>query len=114
MFSGRSQYSSLKPSVLGQGEEAKGGRTDCAAGRRSCVRGGVGGPGSSPWLPSASALKFLHERNISHLDLKPQNILLSSLEKPHLKLAGVSLWVQGCGLGAQEGAVTRVPLRALS
>ncbi|XP_036121047.1 serine/threonine-protein kinase ULK3 isoform X1 [Molossus molossus] len=35
----------------------------------------------------ASALKFLHERNISHLDLKPQNILLSSLEKPHLKLA---------------------------
>lgn len=36
---------------------------------------------------SASALQFLHERNISHLDLKPQNILLSSLEKPHLKLA---------------------------
>ncbi|XP_069837567.1 serine/threonine-protein kinase ULK3 [Dendropsophus ebraccatus] len=35
----------------------------------------------------ASALKFLHERNISHLDLKPQNILLSSLDKPHLKLA---------------------------
>ncbi|XP_040498922.1 serine/threonine-protein kinase ULK3 isoform X2 [Ursus maritimus] len=33
------------------------------------------------------ALQFLHERNISHLDLKPQNILLSSLEKPHLKLA---------------------------
>uniref|UniRef100_F7HTG4 non-specific serine/threonine protein kinase n=1 Tax=Macaca mulatta TaxID=9544 RepID=F7HTG4_MACMU len=35
----------------------------------------------------ASALQFLHERSISHLDLKPQNILLSSLEKPHLKLA---------------------------
>ncbi|XP_045442799.1 serine/threonine-protein kinase ULK3 isoform X6 [Pipistrellus kuhlii] len=35
----------------------------------------------------ASALQFLHQRNISHLDLKPQNILLSSLEKPHLKLA---------------------------
>ncbi|XP_035117750.1 serine/threonine-protein kinase ULK3 isoform X2 [Callithrix jacchus] len=35
----------------------------------------------------ASALQFLHERNISHLDLKPRNILLSSLEKPHLKLA---------------------------
>ncbi|XP_066198460.1 serine/threonine-protein kinase ULK3 isoform X1 [Saccopteryx leptura] len=35
----------------------------------------------------ASALQFLHERNISHLDLKPQNILLSTLEKPHLKLA---------------------------
>ncbi|VTJ65394.1 Hypothetical predicted protein [Marmota monax] len=39
----------------------------------------------------ASALQFLHERNISHLDLKPQNILLSSLEKPHLKLAGLNL-----------------------
>ncbi|XP_012313062.2 serine/threonine-protein kinase ULK3 isoform X2 [Aotus nancymaae] len=35
----------------------------------------------------ASALQFLHERNISHLDLKPRNILLSSLEKPQLKLA---------------------------
>lgn len=43
----------------------------------------------------ASALKFLHERNISHLDLKPQNILLSSLEKPHLKLAGLGLGQQG-------------------
>jgi serine/threonine-protein kinase ULK/ATG1 len=44
---------------------------------------------------SASALQFLHERNISHLDLKPQNILLSSLEKPHLKLAGLRLEQQG-------------------
>ncbi|XP_068131784.1 serine/threonine-protein kinase ULK3 isoform X2 [Hyperolius riggenbachi] len=35
----------------------------------------------------ASALKFLHEKNISHLDLKPQNILLSSVDRPHLKLA---------------------------
>uniref|UniRef100_H2ZWX1 Serine/threonine-protein kinase ULK3 n=1 Tax=Latimeria chalumnae TaxID=7897 RepID=H2ZWX1_LATCH len=35
----------------------------------------------------ASALLFLHERNISHLDLKPQNILLSSPDRPHLKLA---------------------------
>ncbi|XP_046506208.1 serine/threonine-protein kinase ULK3 isoform X4 [Equus quagga] len=42
------------------------------------------------WLVSScstSALQFLHQQNISHLDLKPQNILLSSLEKPHLKLA---------------------------
>lgn len=46
--------------------------------------------------PSASALQFLHERNISHLDLKPQNILLSSLERPHLKLAGLEQ--QGGGL----------------
>ncbi|XP_044135807.1 serine/threonine-protein kinase ULK3 isoform X1 [Bufo gargarizans] len=35
----------------------------------------------------ASALRFLYEKNISHLDLKPQNILLSSLDRPHLKLA---------------------------
>ncbi|XP_018106709.1 serine/threonine-protein kinase ULK3 isoform X2 [Xenopus laevis] len=35
----------------------------------------------------SSALKFLHEKNISHLDLKPQNILLSRLDRPHLKLA---------------------------
>ncbi|CAH2273397.1 serine threonine- kinase ULK3 [Pelobates cultripes] len=35
----------------------------------------------------ASALKCLYEKNISHLDLKPQNILLSSLDGPHLKLA---------------------------
>ncbi|KAH0619900.1 hypothetical protein JD844_014297 [Phrynosoma platyrhinos] len=39
-------------------------------------------------IPTACALKFLHDKNISHLDLKPQNILLSSLDKPHLKLAG--------------------------
>ncbi|NWX47727.1 ULK3 kinase, partial [Steatornis caripensis] len=35
----------------------------------------------------ACALKFLHDHNISHLDLKPQNILLSSPENPQLKLA---------------------------
>lgn len=34
---------------------------------------------------SACALQFLHEKNISHLDLKPQNILLSGNV---LKLAG--------------------------
>uniref|UniRef100_A0A669P4B8 Serine/threonine-protein kinase ULK3 n=1 Tax=Phasianus colchicus TaxID=9054 RepID=A0A669P4B8_PHACC len=35
----------------------------------------------------ACALKFLHDHNISHLDLKPQNILLSTPENPQLKLA---------------------------
>ena len=35
----------------------------------------------------ASALKFLRENNVSHLDLKPQNILLSSKNSPTLKLA---------------------------
>jgi len=34
---------------------------------------------------TACALQFLNERNISHLDLKPQNILLSGSV---LKLAG--------------------------
>lgn len=37
---------------------------------------------------TACALQFLHEQNISHLDLKPQNILLSGSV---LKLAGESL-----------------------
>lgn len=36
-------------------------------------------------LLKACALQFLHERNISHLDLKPQNILLCGSV---LKLAG--------------------------
>lgn len=35
----------------------------------------------------ACALQFLHERNISHLDLKPQNILLSGNT---LKLSGAA------------------------
>ncbi|XP_065912343.1 serine/threonine-protein kinase ULK3-like isoform X2 [Dysidea avara] len=35
----------------------------------------------------ASALKFLREKNVVHMDLKPQNILLSSEHNPCLKLA---------------------------
>lgn len=35
----------------------------------------------------ASALQLLHNHNISHMDLKPQNILLTSEEQPVLKLA---------------------------
>lgn len=35
----------------------------------------------------ASAMLFLRERNIAHFDLKPQNLLLSSVDYPHLKLA---------------------------
>ncbi|XP_023608884.1 serine/threonine-protein kinase ULK3 isoform X4 [Myotis lucifugus] len=50
----------------------------------------------------ASALQFLHARNISHLDLKPQNILLSSLEKPHLKLAGTSASHSTCPRGTRS------------
>jgi len=37
----------------------------------------------------ASALKFLREKNVVHMDLKPQNILLSSEHNPCLKLAGI-------------------------
>ncbi|NWV43085.1 ULK3 kinase, partial [Grantiella picta] len=47
----------------------------------------------------ACALKFLHDRNISHLDLKPQNILLSSPENPQLKLAGQGSSLGGAGRG---------------
>eukprot|EP00058_Branchiostoma_floridae_P009420 XP_002594908.1 hypothetical protein BRAFLDRAFT_110776 [Branchiostoma floridae] len=35
----------------------------------------------------AMALQFLRSKNISHMDLKPQNILLSSRDNPVLKLA---------------------------
>ncbi|OXB81978.1 UNVERIFIED_CONTAM: hypothetical protein H355_004061 [Colinus virginianus] len=42
---------------------------------------------TSPLILPACALKFLHDHNISHLDLKPQNILLSTPENPQLKLA---------------------------
>ena len=36
----------------------------------------------------ASALQLLYNHNIVHMDLKPQNILLSSKDHPVLKLAG--------------------------
>lgn len=35
----------------------------------------------------ALALKYLNERNICHMDLKPQNLLLQSKPKLKLKLA---------------------------
>lgn len=54
-----------------------------------------------PSARPACALKFLHDHNISHLDLKPRNILLSAPENPQLKLAG-----QG---GPQGGAGVAVP-----
>ncbi|NWY71055.1 ULK3 kinase, partial [Erithacus rubecula] len=48
---------------------------------------GFWGAITCPSTRSACALKFLHDHNISHLDLKPQNILLSAPESPQLKLA---------------------------
>lgn len=35
----------------------------------------------------ALALQFLHSKNIAHMDLKPQNLLLTSKENPKLKIA---------------------------
>ena len=37
---------------------------------------------------SVSAMKYLHEHNVAHMDLKPQNILCTSSEVPVLKIAG--------------------------
>lgn len=36
----------------------------------------------------ALALKYMRDKNVTHLDLKPQNILLSSRSRPKLKIAG--------------------------
>lgn len=40
--------------------------------------------------PIALALQYLKSKNIVHMDLKPQNILLTSINNPSLKLAGRS------------------------
>ena len=44
----------------------------------------------------AMALQFLHEKGIVHMDLKPQNLLLSGGEKPLLKVAGKLYYQKGC------------------
>ena len=41
-------------------------------------------------FPVALALQFLHSKGIAHMDLKPQNLLLTSKENPRLKLAGIN------------------------
>lgn len=40
---------------------------------------------------SALALQYLRSRGVAHLDLKPQNILLSSSTKPVLKIGGTCI-----------------------
>ena len=41
---------------------------------------------------SVSAMKFLQENNVAHMDLKPQNILCTSRSDPVLKIAGKLLF----------------------
>ena len=38
----------------------------------------------------ASALQYLRQNNVSHMDLKPKNLLLTSKINPQLKLAGIN------------------------
>lgn len=37
---------------------------------------------------SVSAMKFLQDNNVAHMDLKPQNILCTTSSDPVLKIAG--------------------------
>lgn len=39
----------------------------------------------------ASALKYMREQNVSHFDLKPQNILITSIRHPVIKIADFGL-----------------------
>lgn len=36
-------------------------------------------------------MQYLHEFNIAHMDLKPQNILLTSEYNPTMKIAGIKV-----------------------
>ncbi|XP_014675720.1 PREDICTED: serine/threonine-protein kinase ULK3-like [Priapulus caudatus] len=49
----------------------------------------------------AKALQFLRVKNIAHMDLKPQNILLKSRQDPILKLAdfGFAQWLETSSVG---------------
>ena len=37
----------------------------------------------------ASALEYLRQNSVSHMDLKPQNLLLTSKTNPKLKITGI-------------------------
>ena len=52
----------------------------------------------------ARVLKFLHDRKISHMDLKPENLLLTSVDRPTLKVAGrlVSLVSPRCSTASLQ------------
>jgi len=57
----------------------------------------------------ASALQYLRQNNVSHMDLKPKNLLLSSKTKPKLKLADFGL-AQSLGNGEIETSLKGSPL----
>lgn len=44
------------------------------------------------YLFLVSAMLFLREHNVAHMDLKPQNILLTSVTSPTMKIAGTSFY----------------------
>lgn len=44
------------------------------------------------YLFLVSAMLFLREHNVAHMDLKPQNILLTSVTNPTMKIAGTSFY----------------------
>lgn len=58
---------------------------------------------------SALALHFLHINKIAHMDLKPQNLLLSARENPILKLAGMNITLSG-GWRGQGGLIFLLPV----
>lgn len=57
----------------------------------------------------ALALQFLHVKGIAHMDLKPQNLLLSGGEVPLLKVAGMHGVYSGTSIIGTSKGTTHGP-----